>query len=201
MYVRAFTTFTAALGCLVPSAYPDIRTFIHDEGYSALLTEREVFEANAAKRGVSIPVISKPSLNPVEENDAKSSITVELKQGLHPACYEYANWMMSCVSDDHENVISFATLLLLLWGIEKCYYEAFLFVKESAKFTSLDLSVKNFVEWWTAPEFRNYINKLEGIFERVQKDEVTWDLHAARALFKVMLIYESQFWNSTISRV
>jgi thiaminase len=106
--------------------------------------------------------------------------------------------MLSCVSEKDRKV-SFATLLLLLWGIEKCYYEAFLAVKESKHFPELDESVKNFVEWWTTSEFCCYIDKLESVFQEVREDETAWDWTAAGGIFKIMLIYEKQFWNSTSS--
>lgn len=197
LYVRVFTTFTAAVGCCTPPRHIDYRGLIHNDDYGALLTEREVFETNAANRGVSVPLTSKPSIDPVEEKGANISIAQELKPHFHPSCYEYADWMMSFVSRPSDDKVGFATLILLLWGIERCYYQAFLSVKESENFVSLDDSVKHFVEWWTASEFRDYIDKLERVFNDVQGVDTPWDANVARSILKTMLLHESKFWNSS----
>lgn len=104
--------------------------------------------------------------------------------------------MISCTT---KKDISFPNLLFLLWGIEKCYFEAFSYVKHSQAYNTpeFDQGYKKFVEWWTSEEFEGYIDELEGAFKGlVSEKEETWNKEQARKVMKDMLEHEAKFWAS-----
>lgn len=106
--------------------------------------------------------------------------------------------MISCADNKS---ISFANLLLLLWGIEKCYFDAFSYVKqeEAYQHPEFDDGYRKFVEWWTAAEFGKYIDELEEGFNAVRKKGEAWDEEQGRELMRVMLEHEASFWASAFS--
>jgi len=196
LFVRAFTTFTAALGELIPEAYTEIRSLVLKDGYESLLTERNVFQSNAKRRSdVQLAPTSDPLSNPVEESSKNATIHQDLRQYMRPDCYQYAEWMMNCVKGESK-ITSPATSVLLLWGIEKCYYDAFSEVKKSDRYESHDESAKKFVEWWTSSEFGKYIDTLQKAFEEMKNEDKEWDSGKGKAIMKTMLYYEKGFWAS-----
>ena len=194
LFVRAFTTFTARVRDIITSTSPRIASLVQNS-YNSLLTERTVFQENASKRGVSIPATSEPNSDPDIEKSETTAILEELKPHLRPACHQYVGWMMSCVTGNTQNkIIDPANIILLLWAMERCYYEAFLSVRQSEKFNELEDSIKAFVEWWTTEEFRSSIDSLEAVFEAWSGGKRTWLEGEAEHVLYAMLHYEEQFW-------
>jgi hypothetical protein len=190
-----FTTFTAKVWDLIPNDLSDIRSLI-ENGYQSLLHERQLFQTNASDRKISLPPTTSP--NPIPENEVNVSFS-SLQPYFHPSCYEYAEWMISCCSTNKN--ISFANILLLLWGIEKCYYEAFMYIKKSEAYNTpaFATSYRKFVEWWTADEFGKYIDELEEGFYVAGGGKEGWDEGQGREVLKIMLEHEANFWASAFS--
>jgi thiaminase len=191
LYVRVFTTFTAKIWQSIPEKLSQTRSLM-ENGYKSLFRERELFHTNAENRKISLPPTTSPAPSPAAEHDSQLS---SLKQYFHPSCYKYAEWMISCADDKS---ISFANLLLFLWGIEKCYFEAFSYVKQAEAYKSreFDEGYRKFVDWWTAAEFGMYIKELEEGFNAVRKNGERWDEKQGRELMRVMLEHEASFWAS-----
>lgn len=90
--------------------------------------------------------------------------------------------------------------LLFLWTIEKCYYEAFLFVKQSENYDQLPDSIKSFVEWLSSDNFKDYINALENSFHSIVEEVDNRDeKERFRQIIAEILRLETLFWASSKS--
>jgi thiaminase len=195
LFVHTFTNVTARVRALFPESDTEVRNLLA-EGYAALLEKRRVFTENAMIRNVPLPFTPNPEVDPDEESK-KDSALEESEELLDPRCFEYACWMMACVEGEGK-IADEANLLLFLWTIERCSYEAFLFVKQSDKYSRLPISIRNFVDWWSSDDFKNYVNALEKAFDKKWDKkwdmEEDWDESEAFNIVTDILEYEKDFW-------
>jgi hypothetical protein len=181
---------------LIPESETEVRNLLA-EGYAALLEERRVFTNNAMSRNVELPFTTNPEVDPDEESKTDGdSIIDESAETLHPKCLDYVCWIMSCV-DSGGKIDDEANLLLFLWTIERCYYDAFLFVKQSEKYSRLPISIRNFVDWWSSDDFKNYVNALEKAYDKKWETLEDWDEVDAFQIVTDILDYEKDFWASS----
>jgi thiaminase len=198
LFVRTFTYVTARARDIIPETQNDIRELLGN-GYSALLEERRVFKENAERRKVFLPFTTEPEVNPDDESKKESSFLDELDPHFHPKCLEYAKWMVLFLNgEENRRKKTTKELLVFLWTIEKCYYEAFLFVQQSKDSDLLPVSIKSFVDWWSSDDFNDYINALEKMYNAVAAGvdhrEEKKELHQ---IIAEILRLEALFWSSS----
>lgn len=184
----------------IPETQDSIRRLLGD-GYAALLEERRVFRENAERRQVSLPFTAEPEINPDDEGKKDSSIFRDSDQYFHPKCLEYAKWMVMFLNEEKRaRNRKTKEFLLFLWTIEKCYYEAFLFVKQSESYGQLPDSIKSFVEWWSSDNFKDYINAVEkGFHSIVEEVDDRDEREKFCQIVAEILRLEALFWASSKS--
>ena len=95
---------------------------------------------------------------------------------------EYAAFLLSLPSSPY------AVAAVSLWAVERAYLEAW----ETARPGHDDY--KEFVEHWTVPAFKSYVEELERAADRALAEAVPADRDAAVEAFLTVARHEAAFW-------
>jgi formylaminopyrimidine deformylase / aminopyrimidine aminohydrolase len=116
-----------------------------------------------------------------------STYNIDLNQAVLPTCRMYNDFLLALQYQPY------AVQVTSVWALNKAYYDAWSTALPGAP------KYKEFVDRWTTPAFKDYVDGLKNAVNRVLASASKEDRALAEVYFLWIALYEKDFWDMVLN--